>query len=122
MTKSFLPGIWLCFSLSYSRGSSREFPMRSRFLVLAALLVPVGVSLVFREQLAPVFSQSVSGETWWIRSHAAAKILDGFLLVGTVLVLMNLERTFRSAVGTMRWRIKFVVLGLAIVFGARISP
>ena len=42
------------------------------------------------------------------------------ILVGTVLVLMNLERTFRSAVGTMQWRIKFLVLGLAVIFGARI--
>ncbi len=58
VTKSFLPGIWLCFSFTYSRGSSREFPLRSRFLVLAALLVPVGVSLLLREQLAPVFPQS----------------------------------------------------------------
>ena len=33
---------------------------------------------------------------------------------------MNLEQTFRSAVGTMRWQIKFVVLGLAVIFGARI--
>ena len=92
VTKSFLPGIWLCFSFTYSRGGSREFPVRSRFLVLAALLVPVGVSLLLREQLAPVFPQSESGETWWIRSHAAAKILNGFLLLGTVLVLMNLEK------------------------------
>src|SRR6184192_830676 len=120
VTKSLLPGIWLCFSLTYSRGSSREFPVRSRFLVLAALLVPVGVSLLLREQLLPVFPQSPSDETWWIRSHVAAKMLNGFLLVGTVLVLMNLEKTFRSAVGTMRWRIKFIVLGLGIVFGARI--
>ena len=118
VTKSFLPGIWLCFSFTYSRGGSRGFPLRSRFLVLAALLVPVGVSLLFWEQLAPVFP--LSGETWWIRSHAAAKILNGSLLLATVLVLMNLEKTFRSAVGTMRWRIKFIVLGLAIVFGARI--
>ena len=33
---------------------------------------------------------------------------------------MNLEQTFRSAVGTMRWRIKFVVLGLAVIFGAHL--
>jgi putative PEP-CTERM system histidine kinase len=120
LTKSFLPGIWLCFSLTYSRGSSRGFPVRSRFLLLAALLVPLGVSLLLREQLAPMFPESSSGETWWIRSHAAAKTLNGFLLVVTVLVLMNLEKTFRSAVGTMRWRIKFIVLGLGIAFGARI--
>jgi putative PEP-CTERM system histidine kinase len=32
--------------------------------------------------------------------------------------MMNLEQTFRAAVGTMGWRIKFVVLGLAVIFGA----
>src|SRR5438034_8057598 len=120
VTKSFLPGIWLCFSLTYSRGNSREFPAKSRFLVLAAFLVPVGVSLVFRDQLAPIFPQNESSGNWWISSHAAAKTLNGLLLVAAVLVLVNLERTFRSAVGTMQWRLKFMVLGLGIVFGARI--
>jgi len=32
---------------------------------------------------------------------------------------MNLERTFRAAVGTMRWRIKFVILGLGVLFTVR---
>ena len=36
------------------------------------------------------------------------------------MILNNLEKTFRSTVGTMRWRIKFVVLGLAVIFAARI--
>jgi putative PEP-CTERM system histidine kinase len=120
VTKSFLPTFWLCFSLVYSRGNSGQFSARSRFLVLAAFLVPVGLSLVFRDQLAPIFPHNESGGNWWISSHAAAKILNGLLLVAAVLVLVNLERTFRSAVGTMRWRIKFMVLGLGIVFGARI--
>ena len=38
VTKSFLPGIWLCFSLTYSRGRVHKLPARSRFLVLAALV------------------------------------------------------------------------------------
>ena len=50
----------------------------------------------------------------------AGKVVNAAILVGTVLVLMNLERTFRSAVGTMQWRIKFLILGLAVIFGARI--
>ena len=37
-----------------------------------------------------------------------------------MLILTNIERTFRAAVGTMRWRIKFLVLGLGVIFGARI--
>ena len=32
---------------------------------------------------------------------------------------MNLERTFRAAVGLMRWRIKFMVIGLGMLFAVR---
>ena len=113
MAKSFLPAFWLCFSLTYSRGNPRGFPTWSRFLVLVAFLVPVGVFLVLRNQLVPVFPPAVGG-TRWIRSDAAAKMLNGSLLVAAMLILMNLEKTFRSAVGTMRWRINlsFSVSGL----------
>lgn len=118
VTKSVLPGIWLCFSLTYSRGNPREFLARSRLLLLAVFLLPVGVALVFREQLAPVLPYSQSGGSWWV--HGAAKTLNGLLLIATMLILTNLERTLRSAVGTMQWRIKFVVLGVGVAFGARV--
>jgi putative PEP-CTERM system histidine kinase len=120
VTTSFLPSVWVCFSLTYSRGSARTLPVRTWFLVLAALLIPVGMSLVLRGQLVSVSSYAEPGADWWVRSHAAAKILNVFQLIAAVLVLMNLEKTFRSAVGTMQWRIKFLVIGLGIVFGARV--
>src|SRR5437667_1580926 len=120
VTKSFWPGVWVCFSLTYSRGGARTLPARTWFLVLAALLIPVGMSLVLRDQLVPVSPYTESGADWWIRSHAAAKTLNALQLIAAVLVLMNLEKTFRSAVGTMQWRIKFLILGLAVIFGARI--
>ena len=40
-------------------------------------------------------------------------------LVGAVVILMNLERTFRASVGTMRWRIKYMILGLGLLFVVR---
>ena len=120
VTKSFVPGIWLCFSLTYSRRSARTSPVRAWVLALAMLLLPLSISLLFRDQLVPVSPYTDSGADWWVRSHAAAKILNGFQLVAAVMILMNLEKTFRSAVGTMQWRIKFVVIGLGIVFGASI--
>jgi putative PEP-CTERM system histidine kinase len=120
ITKSFLPGVWLCFSLTYSRGNYREFLGRSRILLLLAFLLPVGIALGFRDELAQVIPYNENGDGWWLRFGAAAKVLNAVLLVSTVLILVNLERTFRSAVGTMQWRIKFMVLGLGIVFGARI--
>jgi putative PEP-CTERM system histidine kinase len=120
VTKSFVPGIWVCFSLTYSRGSARTLPGRAWLLVLAALLIPIGMSLVFLDQLVPASPYTEPGAHWWVRSNAAAKILNGFQLVAAVVILMNLEKTFRSAVGTMQWRIKFLVIGLGVVFGARI--
>ena len=120
LAKSFLPAFWLCFSLTYSRGNPRELSTRSRILILVAFLVPVGAFLVFLNQLVPIFPPTVTGGSRWISADAAAKTLNGILLVAAMLILMNLERTFRAAVGTMQWRIKFIVLGLGIVFGARI--
>src|SRR5215472_815961 len=120
VTKSFVPGIWVCFSLTYSRGSARTLPARTWFLVLAALLIPIGMSLVFHDQLVPASRYAEPGAEWWVRSNAAAKVLNGFQLLAAVVILMNLEKTFRSAVGTMQWRIKFLVIGLGVVFGARI--
>jgi putative PEP-CTERM system histidine kinase len=55
-----------------------------------------------------------------LRLGAASHALNAAILMAHVWILTNLEQTFRSAVGTLRWRIKFVVLGLAVVFGARI--
>jgi putative PEP-CTERM system histidine kinase len=120
VTKSFVPGVWVCFSLTYSRGSARTLPARAWLLVLAALLIPIGMSLVFRDQLVLASPYTEPGADWWVPSNAADKILNGLQLVAAVVILMNLEKTFRSAVGTMQWRIKFLVIGLGIVFGARI--
>jgi len=116
LAKSFLPAFWLCFSLTYSRGNPRELPARSRLLILAAFLIPVSAFVIFLDQFVPTFPYVER----WISADAAGKALNGALLVAAVLILMNLERTFRAAVGTMQWRIKFVVLGLGIIFGARI--
>jgi putative PEP-CTERM system histidine kinase len=121
LIKAALPAIWLCFSLAYSRGNFREFLSKSRALLLATFILPIVVLLLFREQIVPVFPPAgPASESWWIHAHGPAKVLDCLLLLGAVLILLNLEKTFRAAVGTMRWRIKFIVLGLTIIWGARI--
>lgn len=116
--RSFLPGLWLCFSLTYSRGNAREFLQRARWLVVAAFVAPIGLAFFGGSNFFQVLP--AADDTWWISYGALAKTLTGLLLIGTVLILMNLERTLRAAVGTMQWRIKFTVLGLAVIFGSRI--
>jgi len=119
IVESFIPAAWLGFSLSYSRGDYREFVTRWRIPLSLVALVPIGLSLAFEQQLIKVPVAPV-GAMLPLHLSAMGKTLNVILLVAQVWILMNLEQTFRSAVGTMRWRIKFVVLGLGVVFGARI--
>ena len=120
IVKSFVPAAWLGFSLTYSRGDSRESLARWRIPLAIVALLPIGLALGFHQQLLEVLPTGPAGEAPQLRYGAMAKVLNAVLLVAQVWILMNLEQTFRSAVGTMRWRIKFVVLGLAVIFGARV--
>lgn len=131
---SALPAAWLAFSLSYSRGNSQKFLAGWKPVLIASCFLPVVAlfgcfyggppgSLLFTvdRSLADSYAASLYGgapppiELRWL-----ARGIHLAVLVSAVLVLMNLERTFRAAVGTLRWRIKFVVLGLGLVFAARV--
>jgi putative PEP-CTERM system histidine kinase len=115
--KSLVPVVWLGFTLTYSRGDYRTRLAQWR-IPLAVGLLPFVLALAYRDRLFQLMP--ASSEAWQLQTGALTRPLNVILLVGLVLILMNLEQTFRSAVGTMRWRIKFVVLGLAVIFGARL--
>ena len=117
---SFVPAPWIVFSLTYSRGDYGEFLARYRIPAIVVALMPVGLSIGFHQQLLEVLPAGPAGEAWQFGFGAMAKVLSGMLLIAHIWILMNLEQTFRSAIGTMRWRIKFVILGLAVIFGARV--
>jgi putative PEP-CTERM system histidine kinase len=120
VAKSFLPGVWLAFSLTYSRANYRDFLVRSRWILTGAFLVPLLALAAFYSPFFYVVAYEPPAHGWGLRLGEPAKILNVLILVSTVLILTNIERTFRAAVGTMRWRIKFVVLGIGVIFGARI--
>ena len=120
VTRSLLPGIWLAFSLSYSRGNYREFLETWKFFLGAAFLFPLGISLGFSSDLIHLVPPSQASQGWSLSFGGAGRALNVLCLISAVLILNNLEKTFRATVGTARWRIKFVVLGLAVIFAARI--
>ncbi len=117
--KAALIAMWLAFAVTYSRGDASESFRRWRIVFAIACLLPVTAVIGFRGDLVDVWTRGDSPQLW-IGFLTPGKIVNVGILVGTVLVLMNLERTFRAAVGTMQWRIKFLILGLAVIFGARI--
>lgn len=120
IAESFVSAAWLGFSLSYSRGDFRDSIARCKIPLAIVALLPIGLSLGFQQQLVKVTLADPTGDTFQLSLGPIGKTLNIILLVSQVWILMNLEQTFRSTVGTMRWRIKFVVLGLAVIFGARI--
>ena len=115
---SFLPGVWLIFSLTYARGNYSEFLKRWRWFLAAAFGLPIGLAIVFGSDLIVKVGQTETGH-WMFVLGIPGTVLNLFSLLGAVLVLMNLERTYRAAVGTMLWRIKFMILGLGVIFAVQ---
>ena len=121
LVQCLVPGVWLLFSLSYARGNYREFLDQSRLLLAAVFLIPIAAAIYCRgDLLAPGAVSLPSGGGWLFALTRAGWLSYMFCLVGAVLVLMQLERTFWASVGTMRWRIKFMLLGLGLLFAVRI--
>ena len=120
LAASFIPGFWLFFSITYARENAREFISRWRWVLLAAVLLPVGLSSLAPESL-PILRYSTGA---FPKPHFTLNGLGTLryliLLVGSILILMNLERTFRASVGMIRWRIKFMLMGVGVLFIIRI--
>ena len=114
---ALLPGVWLLFSLTYARGNAREFLKRWRVAVILTFALPISLVLFFRESLVGALETTRDGPV--LRLGLPGFGLHLVLLITSVLILMNLERTFRASVGTMRWRIKFMLLGVGLLFIAR---
>ena len=115
IVSSFLAPVWLFFSIGYARGINSESLKTWRAFILAAFVVPVGIGIFFFSRLIISADQTATGQ-WMFRLGIPGTILNIFSLLAVILVLMNLESTFRAAIGTMLWRIKFTILGLGLIF------
>ncbi len=114
---SFLPVCWLAFSLIYARGNAAEFLQRWKWVLVGAALVPPVVML---GAAGPLLEQSLGEKGGVVRFLVAGKAWLMLLLVLTLGVIINLEKTFRASVGMSRWRIKYMFLGMAMILGVKI--
>jgi putative PEP-CTERM system histidine kinase len=116
------PGAWIYFSLTYSRGNAREFLKRWRFVLIASLVGPLALIVLFRENVLGSEQAEIHNGLieWSLRLGWVGVALQAFRLAGYSVALMNLESTFQSATGTMRWRIKYMILGCAVILGSGI--
>lgn len=114
---ALLPAPWLGFSVIYARGNARAFLQQWRAALIAALILPVGCAVLFLGHLLVSIPDSAGSAV--LNVTDPARFIHTSVLLACILALVNLERTFRSSVGTMRWRIKFMVLGLGALFTVR---
>ncbi len=115
-----LPGIWLLFSLSFSRANYKEFLSRWKWVTGAFFLLPLAALIFFSNSFfasKPLLGPSF---TWMIVIGWPGYVFHLFIIAGAVLILMNLERTLRDSTGRMRWQIKFMALGVGCIFAVRI--
>lgn len=118
---SFLPLAWLVFSLTYARGQTRIGRKGTVAVLLLAALLPVFVFINQAHLLAAADHRGGGTAAAAVfRLQETGMALHAFLLLGAIGVVMNLERTFRASMGTIRWRIKFMLLGVGVIFVTRI--
>src|ERR1043166_2037129 len=110
---SFTPATWLVFAVTYARGNYQQFWKRWLPVIALLLLIAPATLAIYWEEL---FNETLG--QW--RLGNAGRIIHLCLVLGATAVLMNIERTFRASVGLMRWRLKFMVIGLAALFLTRI--
>jgi len=119
-TLSVSPGIWVVFSLTYASGNASAALKRWIIPIAFAFVFPVVLGTIFRTRLVHLPVHEGIALNVGYRLDWAGSALYLTMLIGSIAVLMNLERTFRASVGTIRWRIKFMLLGVGVLFVTRL--
>ncbi|MBN9694156.1 MAG: PEP-CTERM system histidine kinase PrsK [Verrucomicrobia bacterium] len=108
---------WILFSVSYSRGDYATSVKRPWWILVGLSVALSGVVWLWPTGVVAT-RDLVTGRLQ--RVGVVGFAIELFNLLGSVLVLTNLERTYRHAVGVMRWRIKYVILGVGVLFVFRL--
>jgi len=117
---SFLPAPWIYFSMTFALEHARRLPFAKKAVLTILCLVPPATTLLFHDDLLVAIRPNLFAFQATLQLGWSAMVSHGVLLLSAVVVMTNFERTYRAAVGTIRWRIKFLLLGLTVLFVARI--
>ncbi len=117
LMKSLVSGIWLVFSLVYARGNRADFLHRWKWALLAAWVVPPAILLFFSHRMVEAVVRNDGVALRWL---PLGKFWVLAMVLITLGILTNLEKTFRASVGMSRWRIKYLFLGVGLIFGVKL--
>jgi hypothetical protein len=117
--EALIPGLWLLYSVIFARANYKELLRRWRWTLLAAFVLPIGFVVLGWDSL---FESAVLDETshWILKLGWTSYVFHLACLLFSVLILVNLESTLRGSRGTSRWQLKFMLLGLGVLFAVEI--
>jgi len=113
---ALIPGIWLLFALAYSRIDYKEIISKWRWIVSATFIIPFALVTIFWGNFFKGEPVLDSNSVWLIPLGWSGYAFHLCMLLISILILMNLERTLRGSVGHKRWQIKYMVLGIGSIF------
>lgn len=116
MVASFLPAVWLLFSVSFARTNYREQIAKWKGVLILAFVLPVSLFIFFSDAFFVDSPITTGAASHFIRVGWSGYLWHLLWVILSVLILMNLERTFRHATGHMRWQTKFMFLGIGGLF------
>ena len=119
LAAGLLPGIWLSFTCRFGREHGR-LDLVWRWLPISTFLATPLVVLLFPQSFFSGLPEFELGGGWFFSLGWSGKLFQFIFLLGSVLILVNLEKTFRIAVGRARWQVKYLLLGLGGFFIFRV--
>jgi len=114
-----IPPIWLLFSLTFTQEKYKELIKRLKWFLIFSFAIPLIFGIGLNRALIRDVAFDESSK-WIIGLGRLGQFLYIVIIIITVIVIMNLERTLRISRGHIRWQIKFMIIGLGGVFALRI--
>ena len=114
---SFLPCAWFCLA-SFTLAAKRYQQLAAFHRASSG---PTSLVFIFLPHEYIISRPSSLYSSGTITLGFAGKVIQVMVVAGSVVALMNLERTNRAAVSTLRWRVKYVLLGCATILATRFT-
>ena len=111
-----MPITWLTFGLTFAHADLKLILSRRRILLIALLFASL-VFLLFAASDAFLYPGSdMDPSSPLLKLGPIGRWFYIYLLLSSVLILAQLENTFRSASESQRWQIKFLIIGIGTIF------
>jgi putative PEP-CTERM system histidine kinase len=117
---SFVPAVWLLFSISFARANYYEQISKWKWVLLLAVAAPLFLVIFFYNDFISIVLAPENSSTLFIRIGWAGYLWHIVSMIISIAIIMNLERTFRHSTGHIRWQTKFMFLGIGSIFGIRL--